>query len=74
MTARLEKGIMEQLTSNLANAKNMKPAELDQMMQRIAGVIENAAGIKVKWELPSSTQKPTQQEQLDQLATLYLGV
>ncbi|WP_138993673.1 hypothetical protein [Larkinella sp. C7] len=74
MTARLEKGIMEQLTSNLANAKNMKPAELDQMMQRIADVVENAAGIKVTWKLPSSAHKNTQQEQLDQLAALYLGV
>ncbi|WP_421827428.1 hypothetical protein [Larkinella sp.] len=74
MTARLEKGIMEQLTSNLANAKNMKPAELNLMMQRIADVIENAAGIRVTWELPSSAQKNTQQQQLDQLAALYLGV
>ena len=61
------------MTTNLANAKNMKPAELDQMMQRITGTVENATGIKVTWELPSSAQKPSQQEQLDQLAALYLG-
>ncbi|KAA9349990.1 hypothetical protein [Larkinella humicola] len=75
MTARLErleKGVMEQLASNLMNVSNRNPTEVNQMIQRIADIVQNATGVRLTWELPSS-DKPTQQEQLDQLAALYLG-
>ena len=64
---------MEQLASNLMNASNRNPAEVNQMIQRIADIVENATGVRLTWELPSSSDRPTQQEQLNQLAALYLG-
>lgn len=76
MTARLErleKGVMEQLASNLMNASNRNPAEVNQMIQRIADIVQSATGVRLTWEIPSYTGKPSQQEQLDQLAALYLG-
>ncbi|RRB04707.1 hypothetical protein [Larkinella rosea] len=73
MTAFTEKGILEQLTTNPAKAAKMTPQQLDQMMVRIAGMIEPHTGIKLSWELPQGPAKSIQQDQLKTLAALYLG-
>ncbi|GAB3905108.1 hypothetical protein GCM10028803_35500 [Larkinella knui] len=73
MTALLEKRIIEQFTANPATLSKMTPGELEQMLQRIAGTVETFTGAKLSWELPSSSDRFTQQEQLDTLVALYLG-
>lgn len=73
MTAFTEKGILEQLTANPAKVAKMTPHQLDQMMNRIAGMIEPHTGVKLSWELPKVPNKPTEQDQLKTLAALYLG-
>ena len=73
MTALLEKRILEQFAAKLTNASKMSPGELDQMMQRIAMVVEDSTGVKMNWELPSPSHKATQQEQAKTLAALIVG-
>ncbi|GAB3915745.1 hypothetical protein [Larkinella terrae] len=74
MMSAIEKGIMDQLATNPTKISKMTPNELDQMMQRIAGVVDSFTGVKMNWELPTPSDKPTQQQQAEQLAALYLGV
>jgi hypothetical protein len=73
MTKLIEKGILEQLAVDPTKVSHLTPDELDQMMQRIAVVVESFTGTRPNWGLPSNAVKSTEQEQLDTLAALYLG-